>query len=68
MSRDLKTVSQFASQSVWTEPAIRWMIFCAATNGFQGHSVLVRCGRRIYIDTANFDRWLDAQNPQAGAA
>ncbi|GAB3094930.1 hypothetical protein GCM10027159_12390 [Lysobacter terrae] len=63
VARDLKTVSQFASGSVWSEASLRWMIFQAARNGLADVGAIVRCGRRVFIDPAAFDRWLVAQNP-----
>ncbi|HZF97638.1 MAG TPA: DNA-binding protein [Pseudoxanthomonas sp.] len=63
MARNLKTVSQFATDSVWSEAQLRWMIFHAATNGLQQSGAVVRCGRRVYLDEAAFDRWLVSQNP-----
>ena len=63
MARDLKTVSQFASGSVWSEASLRWMIFRAADNGLSAAGAIVRCGRRVFIDPAAFDQWLVAQNP-----
>ena len=67
MSRELKTVSQFSSQGAWTEPQIRWWIFQSASNGMDRHKVVYRIGRRVYLDAQAFDRWIDAQNPQAVA-
>lgn len=63
MSRNLKTVSQFAADSPFTEAQIRWWVFNAATNGLQ--SAVVRIGRRVYIDVDGFDRWIDAQQVAA---
>lgn len=63
MARDLKTVSQFASGSVWSEPQLRWMIFHAASNGLADSGAIVRVGRRVYIDVEAFDGWLRLQNP-----
>jgi hypothetical protein len=63
MARDLKTVSQFASGSVWTEPQLRWMLFHAVSNGLADAGAVVRVGRRVYIDVDGFDAWLRAQNP-----
>jgi hypothetical protein len=66
--RDLHTVSQFASKTSFTEPQLRWWIFNAATNGLDKFGAVVRVGgRRVYLDPAAFERWIDSQN-QAGAA
>jgi hypothetical protein len=69
MTRKLKSVSQFANESVFTEGQLRWFIFQSATNGLQKSGALVRCGsRRVYIDTDRFDDWLTAQQPKVDAA
>lgn len=62
MQRNLKSVSQFAADSPFTESQIRWWIFNAAANGLQ--PAIVRIGRRVYIDVDAFGRWIDEQ--QAG--
>lgn len=71
MARNLRSVSQFASDSPFTEPSIRWMIFNSETNGLAKAGAVVRIGRRVYIDPDAFDRWIDTQQgakAQAGAA
>ena len=68
MSRDLKTISQFATETTFSEPQCRWWIFNAANNGLDTHRAIVRIGRRVYIDPAAFDRWIDAQQPQQASA
>lgn len=65
MKRDLKTVAAFAADSPFTEAQVRWWIFNEANNGLQAHSAVVRIGRRVYIDTAAFDRWVEAQQVAA---
>lgn len=68
MERKLQTVSDFAKNSPISESGLRWHIFNAATNGLAKHKAIVRIGRRVYIDPAAFDRWIDSQNVQASAA
>lgn len=68
MARNLKTVSQFAAQSAFTEPQLRWWIFHAAENGMTAAGAVVRVGRRVYLDADGFDRWLVAQNPALQSA
>jgi hypothetical protein len=63
VTRHLKTVSQFAASSAFTEPQLRWWIFHGNENGITAAGAVVRVGRRVYIDTDGFDRWLVAQNP-----
>lgn len=69
MTRNLKTVAQFASEGPFTEPSLRWMIFQSEQNGLANHKAIVRVGgRRIYIDPEAFERWVDSQQPQQSAA
>ena len=68
MARNLKTVSQFAASSAFTEPQLRWWIFHSADNGMAAAGAVVRVGRRVYLDLDGFDRWLVAQNPALQAA
>ena len=63
MTRDLKTISQFAAQTAFTEPQLRWWIFHAGQNGLGDAGAVVRVGRRVYLDVGGFDAWLVAQNP-----
>ncbi|WP_108473180.1 DNA-binding protein [Rhodanobacter thiooxydans] len=63
MNRNLKSVTQFAAESPFTEAQVRWWIFNAATNGLQ--SAVVRIGRRVYIDVDAFSAWVDAQQVAA---
>lgn len=63
MNRNLKSVTQFAADSPFTEAQLRWWIFNASTNGLQ--SAVVRIGRRVYIDVDAFAAWVDAQQVAA---
>ena len=63
MTRNLKTVSQFAASTAFTESQLRWWIFHAEENGMMEAGAVIRVGRRVYIDVDGFDRWLVAQNP-----
>lgn len=67
MARNLKTVSQFAAESAFTEPQLRWWIFHSSENGMAAAGAVVRVGRRVYLDADGFDRWLVAQNPSLQA-
>lgn len=62
MARNLKTVSQFAGSTPFTEAQLRWWIFHADSNGLAEAGAVVRIGRRIYLDTDGFDRWITCQN------
>lgn len=67
--RDLHSVSQFAGKTGFTEPQLRWWIQHAATNGLATHNAIVRVGgRRVYIDPAGFDAWINSQNARQGNA
>ena len=68
MTRKLQTVAAFASGSPFTEAQVRWWIFNEKHNGMTDHGVVVRIGRRVYIDVPAFDRWVEAQQPQQVAA
>ncbi|WP_148268126.1 DNA-binding protein [Pseudoxanthomonas spadix] len=61
MARALKTVSAFADGSPFSEAQVRWWIFNEKTNGMSDNGVIVRIGKRVYIDTDAFDRWVDSQ-------
>lgn len=57
-AENLRTIKQTAeSCKAFTEPALRKQIFNAAENGLE--KCLIRLGRRIYIDKAAFDAWLE---------
>lgn len=68
MARRLQTVSQFAAERGFTEPSIRWWIFNAASNGMHHLGVVMRIGRRVYIDPEKFELWLERQQQTGGAA
>jgi hypothetical protein len=78
VSRNLKRVNQFlADHPEFTAGQLRWWIFRASDNGMDGHGVIVRIGRAVWINEDAFDRWVAIQNPglqtaernaQAGAA
>ena len=65
MKRNLKTVTAFTEAGPFSAGQIRWMIFNEATNGMQDHGVVVRIGRRVYIDVDAFDSWVEAQQVAA---
>ena len=64
MNRDLKTVSAFASESngAFTEAQVRWWISQSHANGMADAGVIVRIGKRVYIDRDAFFRWVDREN------
>lgn len=65
MKRNLKAVNTFASESPFSPGQLRWYIFNESTNGMHEHGVVVRVGRRVYIDVNAFDRWIDSQQVAA---
>jgi hypothetical protein len=68
MQRNLQSVAQFVASGPFTEAQLRWFIFNESTNGLRDAGAVVRIGRRIYIDTDGFDRWITAQNAHAVSA
>lgn len=69
MIRDLHTVEQFAAKTPFSPGQIRWWIHNAESNGLAAHNAIVRVGgRRVYIDPAGFDRWIESQNTGRGVA
>lgn len=68
MTRNLKTVPKFAEGSPFTEAQVRWWIFNERHNGMADHGVVVRIGRRVYMDVAAFDRWVESQQEVRGVA
>jgi hypothetical protein len=59
------SVSEFARQEGLSEGQMRWWLFNRHSNGLQAAGACVRIGRRIYIDPAGFERWIE--NQQAAA-
>jgi len=65
--RDLRTVKQIADEAPGiTASKLRWWIFHAETSGIA--PALVRIGGRVYIDRAEFNRWLEGQRMAAKPA
>lgn len=61
MKRNLKSVTDFASASPFSENQLRWYIFNERDNGLTDQGAIIRVGRRVYIDTEAFERWIDSQ-------
>ena len=59
LSSKLITVQELAEspENPFTAGQIRWWIFRETLNGFD--SVVVRVGKRVYIDHDAFERWLE---------
>ncbi len=68
MKRTLLSVADFATQSPFTENQIRWWLFHRASNGLDNFGAIVKVGRRVYIDVAAFERWIDSQQHGKAAA
>jgi hypothetical protein len=58
--RSLKSVSDFAAASGFTEAQVRWWIHQAEINGLARAGALVRIQRRVYIDAERFWQWVDS--------
>lgn len=55
----LQPVKDFVAERNWpTEGGLRWLIFNAKDNGFS--KCVVRIGRRVLIDTEEFDRFMES--------
>lgn len=65
MKRNLKSVAAVAQAGPLNENQLRWLIFNAQSNGLNDHGVIVRIGRRVFIDLDAFDRWIDSQQVAA---
>lgn len=64
MLNKYKTVKQIAeSQTVFTESALRNLIFYARFNGMEEHNVIHRVGGKILINEENFAKWIEL-NPK----
>lgn len=60
----LATISQHCNEyyKAFTESGERWKIFHAEQNGMEDLEVVVRIGRRVYIDEARYPLWIELQN------
>jgi hypothetical protein len=57
----LLSVRQVAEKNRnFSEASLRWLIFNAETNGLA--PCLVRIGRRVLINTVEFNAWLESPN------
>ena len=57
------TVKQYAvKEPAFSESSLRALIFNEKTNGLAKFKAIVRVGRKVLIDDANFQAWLNAQN------
>lgn len=54
---NLKQLSH--KHQAFTVDAIRALIIRGAENGLTGSGAVVRIGRRLYIDEAAFEKWLE---------
>lgn len=64
-------VSDWEKHHVWpSTSSMRHLVYDRTTNGFDEHGVVKRVGRRVLIDEAAFQRWVNAQpgNEVKGAA
>ena len=62
----LYTCNQFHNRHQWVSVAsLRWLIFKRDTNGLEASGAIVRLGRKVLIDEANFFTWLKNQQKAA---
>jgi hypothetical protein len=60
LARRLVTIRQQSERCpAFTESSLRSLIFHSKANGLE--AAVVRIGRRVLIDTDEFDRWLGRQ-------
>ena len=61
LSSKLVTIRQLAESpdNPFTAGQFRWWVFQEDFNGFK--DVIVRIGRRVYIDVEALDRWIEGQ-------
>jgi hypothetical protein len=64
MHPNLETVRTLAQKypDVITEGGLRWEIFNEGKNGLKEVGAIIRCGRKILIDTDRYFAWLYGQN------
>ena len=66
MTKNLRTIDKFCeAHPAFTPGGIRWKIHKAHENGLADAGVIVRIGRRVYIDTERFDHWVTSQQSAA---
>lgn len=58
--RTLKSVKEFAELTPFSVGQLRWWMHAHRENGLFEAKALVRVGKRVYIDVARFDAWLEA--------
>lgn len=67
-TRRIATVKNLPSKypdAGFTESTIRWLIYNSKENGFD--ACIVRLGRKVLIDLARFESWMDEQAIKGGA-
>jgi len=47
----------------FSEAALRWLRFNGTQNGFD--ACVIKLGRRVLLDTASFERWLEGHRAEA---
>jgi hypothetical protein len=69
MSTPLETLTfrQAAERyPAFSESALRWLRFNGSENGFDG--CVIKLGRRVLLDAAAFERWLETHRDGQAAA
>lgn len=62
MNRELVSLAEMAKRGPISENGLRWLVLRAKENGLSQYRAIIRIGRRVYIDPAAFERWIDGQN------
>lgn len=65
MSKHLETLTfrQAAERyPAFSEAALRWLRFNGTQNGFD--ACVIKLGRRVLLDTASFERWLEGHRAE----
>ena len=62
----LRTLRQLAAANpAFSEASLRWHVFNASKNGLD--RAIVRIGRKVLIDEAEFSNWLESQRARPSA-
>jgi hypothetical protein len=68
MSRELQSVSLFARNRGFTESQVRHLLQRRLENGMSKLGAAIQLGRRVLIDPAKFDAWVDSIQPKLDRA
>lgn len=63
-----QSVNAFAESRGYSPNSVRWWLFNSESNGLARFDAVEKIGRRVYIKPEAMDRWIQSQQPKAGAA